>query len=273
MVCFPARGPARGWSEKTGLASNQIRSLCVLGSKLYATTGSVHTDRGLIDLDLATGKSAILFSTKASDSAHELDGRPIHAVAADDKRKCLWLAVLPKPQAKDKGALFAYYPNEQKTVKKMDAERGLDWLEPRQGKLLMGAITYTLSMDLDTGEITALINTDPVGYIPFKAPRNLSQGTFAGNRILLSVGPKLIYVDRKNPYTGSLSAMAAGDDRPASIIEKCFPDQPHQHVIKDLAASRQGLFLLTSQGLFRSPGVTADADAKSQKKTPPDGPR
>jgi hypothetical protein len=110
-------------------------------------------------------------------------------------------------------------------------------------------------MDLDTEKITALINTDPPGYIPFEAQRNLKQGAFAGNRIFLSVGSKLIYVDRKNPYTGSLSAMALGDDRPASIIEKCFPDRPDQYLIKDLALGRQGLLLLTHQGLFLSPGI------------------
>jgi hypothetical protein len=169
--------------------------------------------------------------------------------------------VLPKPEAKDKGALFAYFPKERKTVKKMNAERGLDWLEPRQGKLFMGAITYALSMDLETEVITALINVDPPGYIPFKAPRNPK--AFAGSRLMVPAGQKLIYVDRINPYTGSLSAMTADDDRPASIIEKCFPDRPDQYVIYDLAVNRQGLLLLTRAGLFLSPGVKAD-DSRPQ---------
>src|SRR5204863_9233357 len=107
----------------------------------------------------------------------------------------------------------------------------LDWLAPRQGKLLMGAITYALAMDLETEEITALMYADGApGYIPYKAQRNLPFGGFGSNRILLPVGKNLIYVDRRNPYTGSLSAMAADDHRHTTIIEKCFPDRPDPYV-------------------------------------------
>jgi hypothetical protein len=263
IVHFPAEGPAKWWSEKGGLASDQIRSLAVLAGKIYATTGTVFTDRGLIEFDPATGKSRILFSSKAADSPHELDGRPIQAVAADPKRNCLWLAVGPKPQAKDRGALFAYYPAQAKAVRKMDAERGLDWLDVRQGKLLMGSITYALTMDLQTEAIAALISSDLPGYLPVKAARVVSQGSFNGSRILLPVGRRLIWMDHKNPYTGSLSAMAEGDARPISIIEKCFPDRPTEQLVHDLALSRQGLVLLTRQGLFlASLGGEREASAR-----------
>lgn len=262
IIGFPADGPAKGWSEKTGLASDMITSLAVLDGKLYAATGAYWTDRGLIELDLASGKSAVVFSSKAADSKHMLDGRGILGVAADAKRGCLWLATSTKPAAKDKGALFAYYPKDGKAVKKMDAERGLDWLEPRNGMLLMGAVPYALSLDFETEKITALISSDPAGYIPFKPARQRPFGGFSGNRVMLPVGKNLIYVDRKNPYTGSLSAMTEGDASPASIIEKCFPTQPDRHVIKDLTMSRQGLLLLTLEGLHRAPGVKADGEKR-----------
>lgn len=257
IVEFPLDGPARGWNEKTGLASDQIASLAVLDGKVYAATGAYYTDRGLIDLDVATGKSAIHFSSKAIDSSHVLDGRPILGVAADPKRGCLLVAVRPKPGkdgSMDRGALFAYYPKEQKTVKKMEAERGLEWLAPHGDKLLMGAVSYALSMDLQSEQISALINVDPPGYIPFKSPRNPRR--FGGSRMLLPVGEQLLWVDRINPYTGSLSAMKAGDDRPTSIIEKCFTERPERHVIKDLALCPRGLLLLTWEGLYLSPGVS-----------------
>ena len=96
------------------------------------------------------------------------------------------------------------------------------------------------------------------GYTPFKAPRNLNSGAYGGCRILLPVGPKLIYRDSRKQDTASLFAMAAGAEKSTSILEKCFPNQPDRYLIHDLAASRQGLLLLTREGLFVSPGLKAD---------------
>ena len=56
--------------------------------------------------------------------------------------------------------------------------------------------------------------------------------------------------------------MADDDDRPTSIIEKCFPDRPEDYVIQDLAFGRQGLLLLTREGLFLSRGVKGNSDSK-----------
>src|SRR5438105_758984 len=126
----------------------------------------------------------------------------------------------------------------------MNAALGVDWFSPQPGKLLLGSQYHALAIDHQTEEITAIIEGYGLGSIPFKAPRNLKFGTYIGSRIMLPLGSTLIYREARSPTAASLYAMSAGDAKPVSILEKCFPDQPDRHLIHELAESRQGMLLL-----------------------------
>jgi hypothetical protein len=107
-------GSCKVLTEENGLASNIIRSLEALDGKVYAVigqVGSVVKDSGLMEVDLKSGISTVLFSVKAKDKTRELDGMSIAGIAADPKRHALWIL---SADDKDFYHLFIYYPRDQK---------------------------------------------------------------------------------------------------------------------------------------------------------------
>jgi hypothetical protein len=123
-------GRCKIMNEANGLATNNILDLSMLNGKLYAMVGSIYGDSGLMEVNLETGSSAILFSTKSKEVKGEMYGKPVRGIAADPKRNGVWImSSQNEGTAVDLRNLYLYQPDGQKfrkiddsTIKVQDSQ-------------------------------------------------------------------------------------------------------------------------------------------------------
>ncbi len=120
-------GKSRQMNEMTGLAYNKILYLESLKDKLFAVIGSdplkitwgpgenplEEKNRGLMEVDLKTGDSRIITSTRAENRNSELGNKTVNGIAADPTRGVLWVLA--------DFSLFRYDPDKM-TFEKTDVE-------------------------------------------------------------------------------------------------------------------------------------------------------
>ncbi|MCC5842860.1 MAG: hypothetical protein JJU05_01280 [Verrucomicrobia bacterium] len=91
IVGFHPDGNIEVLNEDHGLAYNRIRHMAVLGDYLYAITGAVGEDSGILEIDLRTRQTRMLASSGSERRNPVLDGRRINGIAADPEHGVLWI--------------------------------------------------------------------------------------------------------------------------------------------------------------------------------------
>jgi len=91
FLVFRHNGTIIRLNEENGLAYNNIRYLECLGDKILAHVGVSRSVSGLMELDLRTGHSKIITSTRVEKAKCELDHRTVGGIAPDPHRGVLWV--------------------------------------------------------------------------------------------------------------------------------------------------------------------------------------
>ncbi|HOK55866.1 MAG TPA: hypothetical protein PKV21_01360 [bacterium] len=131
IYVFPSERPLYIMNEENGLVCENIKTLEILNDKLYAIAeGSV---KGLIEIDLKTGISKIIFSKKQEENKKGIEGKTIAGIKSDKEEKIFWIVVGKRDplicSAEDETAIFKYNPETGKYEKfKYSYQKTEDWL-------------------------------------------------------------------------------------------------------------------------------------------------
>ena len=101
-------GKAARWGEEDGLPANDILAATGYRGKLY-----VGLANGLAVVEPATRKSTVLCSSRSLQGRNALDGGEaydVYSILADQKRGCLWLAVVSHAARNERSGIWKYVP-------------------------------------------------------------------------------------------------------------------------------------------------------------------
>jgi hypothetical protein len=277
-------GSSKLLNEDTGLATNVVRSLEILDGKLYATVGSFgmsQKDNGMMEVDLKTGISTVLFSNKSKEKKGELDGTLIAGIAADPERHALWILCLEEYGPL---RLYRYYPQDNKLERvdndsiKMALLQVAGYpphsipLHKRNDSLMVEGSFGTVVIDTRTDAATLLLSFSSVPRVP--AAKWLMQVTsdlehmpkqaIPMNRDLISKTEwELLYFhDGEREPDHFEESLTAPQPTPDDIALKQMAESrgwtlanPKGFKLRDIALTKKGLLVLTDDSLYLIPEI------------------
>ena len=264
ILVFPSDGQPRLLNEETGLASQHILSLVVLDGKLYAIIGASYEETGVMEVDWKSGTSRILWSQRSKSSDSPLANRNTHAILADSNRHLLWVL-------SDDGSagvwiknvsLFTYRPRDNRVeLKQKDFDAGIDYsMGWTAGGMLISEDKFHRCwvVNPDTAKGETFYGKNNVACPIRKQANNVSwhmpDSRFPTRRTTFIGDDLLAFLDRE------LLWLRAGVVEPEYLLDRLFAKEV---VLKlngcDLAATKQGLLLLSADGLYLVPEIKASA--------------
>ncbi len=258
IAVFYKDGSSKLWNEETGLATNVVRSLEILDGKLYASVGgfgSSQKDNGLMEVDLKTGISTVLFSNKAKENKEELDGALITGIAADPERHTLWILCSEEHSPL---RLYRYYPQSKK-LDRVDSEslrKILFFMGPQDTCLrkLKDSIIFqgdigSMMIDAKTEAATLLLGF----YQPTSWMAKWSQSPPAMGlqpRQLIPINRDLIAITHQE-----LLYFHDGEKDPENLEQSLTKMGSERPAIRDIALTKKGLLVLTDDSLYLIPEI------------------
>lgn len=243
-------------NEATGLAYNNIRHLERLGDRLFCHVGASRRDSGLMELDLVTGRSNIITSTRVEKARCELDHRAIGGMAADPRRGVLWVLSGNRVNTgHDWNRLYRHSPTsgdfERITTPELDKFlQGTSHSDKTNGLRIFGDSLVIFNgrglceLNLATKQTRTLV--DRAGAAQWRLPRRIDPTiAFAlVERGLVCVSfNQLLYFQKEREQPTSL---------PRALSRESKSDKLD---VRDLAPTAEGLYVLTPEALYLIAGV------------------
>ena len=270
ILVFPIDGPPRLLNEANGLASQKIWRLEALDGKLYAIIGSPATETGLMEVDWKSGTSRVLCSQRSKAADSPLASRDMFGILADSNRHLLWVLV---SQAEVPGgghkkvSLFTYSPRDNHVeLKQKDFTFGSNysmcWTEggllfcgnahckmfnpdSSVGETIYGDYSTTFPYRQQTQPKNTYWHMPPANF----QPRSL---TFIGNELLALQDRELLWFH-------------TGVTEPVSMLARIFPKEiVNKTYFYGLALTKQGLLMLSEDGLYLVPEIKAPTQPAAQ---------
>ena len=250
ILAFPFDGQPRLLNEETGLASQKIWRLEALDGKLYAIIGSPWEETGLMEVDWNSNTSRVLSSERDKSSTFPLAGRGTHGILADDRRHLLWVL--------SGDGLFTYTPSDNHVeLKRKDNLFGgnnfsMRWI----GEEMMFWYGTCLVLNPATVEGQAIYGVFSQVFPYRKQANNVRWRMPEANfppRSLTFVGEELMALQDRE-----LLWFHDGVPDPVHALDLFFPKETARKIyIRDLAATKQGLLMLSEDGLYLVPEIQA----------------
>jgi uncharacterized protein (TIGR03435 family) len=278
IIVSPKDGSRKLLTEDTGLASERIRSLEILDGKLYAAVGRfgrLSNDNGLMEVDLKTGISTILFSNKSKDAKGEIDGALIAGIAADPERHALWILCSAEQRPL---RLYRYYPQDKKldrveneSIRKLFSHAG-SLAESTPLRKMKDSITFlnglgSVLIETKTETATLLLN----GTSPFTAsiakwalPPSLAPYLLTRQVKAIPVNHGLIVI-----LSWELLYFHDGEKDPEYIEQSLTGSGSQRLTMRDIAMTKKGLLVLTDDSLYLFPDIVESSPAVSSAAAPP----
>jgi hypothetical protein len=278
LISYP-EGSCKSLNEKNGLASNIVQALEALDGKLFAVIGDgshMSKDTGLMEVDLKSGISTILFSSKSKETTGGLNGKRIAGIASDPKRHALWIL---SPDEKNTFRLFIYYPEDQKldlaNSNLIDGsfqrylfpeEPWWNLLRTFNDHLIIEAHHGSSIIDTKTAAETRLLDyTDASKPMPFSS-RRFGRGpgkppkwmVTTAEHSIVSAGPKpvmrQVVLNRDLIAINHSELMYFHDGgKDPEYFEQSLPVK--KPVFRDIALTEKGLLVLTADALYLIPEI------------------
>jgi hypothetical protein len=282
LLILSRNGSCKLMTEENGLSSNIIQSLEVLDGKLYAVIGSLS---GLMEVDLKSGTSTVLFSTKSKKQTGDLDGNPIASIAADPNRHALW--ILSPINGTYNGRftgnkinrLFIYYPEDRKLdrVNSESINNAFNAFPFREhsihkfnDNLLIEGLNDSIVIDIQTKIATRLLN-DNIDLDPGRHTilSSLKPGESRAKWYIqkLPIRQVLLHHDLIAMHRSQLMYFRDGEKYP-EYFEQSFPEK--SPVFRDIVLTEKGLLVLTEDALYLIPEIAEQKPGNmlSQKSQP-----
>ncbi len=249
-------------NEKSGLATDYIRSLEILDGKLYALVGAQPGESGLMEVDPESGASRLLFSSKTKSPEKEPDGSPICGIAADPERHALWILFVDRY---DRNVLSLYYPQSQKTAPYQNASmnavsypRGYSkeysGLSKINDHLIIEGIPDAMQVNLKTDNAFLLFSMMNA-RIQTSKWNHTYRMTANQLRRFIPVNEDLIGISDSD-----LMYFRNGDREPKILGAEIFLEgHSRTSPLKDIAITPQGLLVLTEDSLYLIPEIVERA--------------
>jgi hypothetical protein len=252
IAILKQNGQSKILNEENGLAADNIRAMDILDGKLYAKIGAIAEDSGLMEVDLDSGVSTILFSTKSKELKGEIDGKPIRAIAADAERHGLWiLSAENAGRNLDLRTLYFYSPKEKSlrkinddAIKIQDAEE-FNSLRRMNKYLLMEGLQGVWALDTETEKVSLLLST----IFPLKTAQWYKYYSYENKpRQFVYINGGLI-----GSNSSSLIYFREGEKDPR-LLEQYLPIKTaHKPAIREIVLTEKGLLVLTDDSLYLIP--------------------
>ena len=260
ILVFPSDGQPRLLNEENGLASQHILSLEVLDGKLYAIIGASYEETGVMEVDWKSGTSRILWSKRSKSADSPLAGRNTPAILTDSNRHLIWVV-------SDDGSagvwmknvsLFTYSPRDNRIdLKQKDFDAGIyysmSWTE---GSMLISEDKFhrcwVLNPETVKGETFYGKNNAacPVRKQANNVSWHMPDSRFPTQRSTFIGGDLLAFLDRE------LLWLHAGVVEPEYLLDRLFSKELALKInVCDLAPTKQGLLLLSTDGLYLVPEI------------------
>jgi len=254
ILVVSSNGNSRILNEENGLASNNIREMQLLDGKLYAVIGAQYGDSGLMEVDLKSGVSTILFSTKSKELKKEIDGKPIRGIAADSARHGLWMIAGERNGFRQ---LYLFYPRdgnlrrvENASIRSAllgDAEE-FNSLRKLSDDLVIGGYWDVVTINTKTEMASLLLSTIERPSAKSKWWKYFPWEKIPGRYIPVKEG--LIGLN-----SSELLYFHDGEKNP-EYLEKYLQDgNPLHAAIRDMALTKKGLLVLTDDTLYCFPEI------------------
>lgn len=263
IVVTARNGGDKILNEKSGLATDYIRSLEILDGKLYALVGAQPGESGVMEVDPDSGASRLLFSSKTKNPEKEPDGNQICGIAADPERHALWILFVDKY---DKNALSLYYPQNQRAVRYLSSSmnqvfypkgysKEFSGLSKINDHLIIEGIPDAMQVDLKTDNafllfsmMNARIQTSKWNHVYRMTANQL--------RRFIPVNEDLVGISDSN-----LMYFRNGDREPNLLgAEIILEGHSRTSPLKDIALTPQGLLVLTEDSLYLIPEIVEQAE-------------
>jgi hypothetical protein len=246
VVVFPAAGTPRLLHEGNGLPSNMIIAMDAMNGRLYSVTGFRH-DTGLIEVDPNSNEARILISPRKRGDAHPLDGSEIASVAADRFSNRLWLGLDREPKRGGYHTICKYDIVSGQTdpiSEEIIAPSLLAWFR-RERQFLHISTDHQLHVaDLAREQIRLVAKHDTQARPQAPGPpwqTNLHLFRFAAK------SDTLLSTARDPGGRRHVVQFRADQAEPFKLRGPVFQSV---HDIKDLAATDEGLLVLTPKALY-----------------------
>ena len=260
ILVFPSDGQPRLLNEETGLASQHIWSLEVMDGKLYAVVGSIYEETGVMEVDWKSGTSRILWSQRSQSTDSPLAAHNTLGILADRSRHLLWvLADNGTPRAwASTNSLFTYSPRDNRVeLKQKDFNFGKNYsMRWTEGALLISEDKFrncwVLNPDTVKGETFYGKNNVacPVRKQANNDSWHMPDSRFPTRRATFISDDLLAFLDRE------LLWLHAGVVEPEYLLDRLFSKEVASKIyLYDLAAAKQGLLLLSADGLYLVPEI------------------
>jgi hypothetical protein len=251
-------------NEKSGLATDYIRSLEILDGKLYALVGAQPGESGLMEVDPESGASRLLFSSKTKSPEKEPDGSPICGIAADPEKHALWILFVDRY---DRNVLSLYYPQSQKTAPYQNTmmnqvsypkgySKEYSGLSKINDHLIIEGIPDAMQVDLKRDNafllfsmMNARIQTSKWNHV-YRMTANQLRRFIPVNEDLIGISDSDLMYFRN------------GDREPKLLGPEIFLEgHSRTSQLKDIALTPQGLLVLTEGSLYLIPEIVERPNA------------
>jgi hypothetical protein len=274
ILWFQADGSVLALTEANGLATDNIRALDSLNGKLYAAVGRVERgggdfveESGLMEVDPNSHTSRLLSSSSAKFRRNILDGQQICGVASDNARHALWVLT-------SRGLYCYRHSNGSESERAAWVESivmkltGFLSLQRSGESLLVGGSFGCYKVSMGTERVEWLARNKPPTFLPYlphvSSDSEKPRWSFAGctfgaiPRRIVEFNHGIAFLDVNNWRAGCRNRCALlfrdGQSEPVELLSACFPAEVVAKLtLRDMAATKEGLLLLTDDALWLIP--------------------
>ena len=271
ILVFPSDGPPRLLNEANGLASQKIWRLEASDGKLYAIIGSPYTESGLMEVDWKSGTSRILCSQRSKAADSPLASRDMFGILADGNRHLLWVLVseadVPGGGHK-KVSLFTYSPRDNRVeLKQKDFTFGSNYsMRWTEGGLLFWGNAHCKMFNPDSS-VGETIYGDYSKTFPYRQqtqPKNtywqMPPGKLGPRRSFTFIGNDLLALQDQE-----LLWFHNGVAEPEYMLNRLVTKEVARRIyFTDLALTKQGMLMLSLDGLYLVPEIKAPTQPAAQ---------
>lgn len=273
IIIFRPEDKTEWLTDTNMLPGNNVEALARLSGKLYAVIGRGDNESGLVEIDLQRGIANTLFSSRSKQPRHELDGRPIRDMLADERNGRLWLLMghTMKTLSEERWppGIYAYHPSTGRFSRIRESvldrsllgtwdNEGSHW-EYSEHSILTINGGFCLHSDREFQSFKLLwAQSRHRPALPRWAQR-LNRWDFWR---FACVGEHLICYGNRD-----MLLFRHGQDKPESLKDRLLPEfRSNSDRIRDLVSTVDGLLILTDHEIWLVPELAPEQQHRSVVK-------